>query len=110
MAKNKLVKVPIADSVRMGQRVAVIEEGATKGAVIGTNVYTAEGTLYVPAAQAPGGGGAAVEVYWRVIREVPPNLVAIAALTGAGLVRRMNDGSFDLAQEGYPPQLGHARI
>lgn len=46
------VKIQLADNIK---RVVVVDTEATRGATIGTNVYNADGSLYVPAS---GGGGA----------------------------------------------------
>lgn len=62
---------------------ATVENGATKGAVIGRDVLNADGTLFVPAEPA----AAASRVLWNGIVDVPPNVAALATLSGAGFLR-----------------------
>ena len=79
------------------RKVIDIEAGATKGATVGVNVWNQDGTLFVPASggtPTPGGG---YVTYWRFILEIPANIVALAALTGTGIVRRTGDSTFDTA-------------
>lgn len=80
----------------------VVEAGATVGATVGVNVRNADGTLWVPTpSPAPGSSGSGTPsstyVYWRNLLERPPNIDALAALTGSGVVRRTGDSTFDTA-------------
>lgn len=66
-----------------------VEAGATKGAMIGRDVFNADGTLFVPApTPAPGDPPAETSVAWSALIEVPANIQSISSLTGAGFVRR----------------------
>lgn len=65
------------------RKIIDITPGATVGATIGTNVYNADGTLFVPST---GGGGQTVAVTsWELILNIPPNVAALAAFSGTGL-------------------------
>lgn len=57
---------------------------ATYGATIGTNVFNADGSLFVPAAAATPAADVAVTI-WRLVLEIPANVVALENATGAGL-------------------------
>ena len=98
-----------------------VETDATVGAVLGVNVFWPDGSLveyaqlelYPPGtpeaeangqpppgeepgpgeSQPPGDG----TVYWRTIMEIPPNVTALAGLSGTGVVRRTGDSTFDVA-------------
>lgn len=61
-----------------------IESGATEGAVVGVNVWNQDGTLFVPAAGSSTDAGG-THTYWRLILEIPPNVVALAGTTTTGL-------------------------
>lgn len=70
-------------------KVIDIDPRATWGATIGTNVFNADGTLWVP----PTGGNGQMQITdWTLITSIPPNVVALAntattglyAITGAG--------------------------
>lgn len=82
--------------VQLHQRLgyAVVDEGATKGAVVGVNLFNGDGTLYVPpVASTPAPGSPAV-TFWRLVQEIPPNIQGLASLTGTGVVRRVGTGTF----------------
>lgn len=66
------------------RRVIEIEAGATKGATVGVNVWNQDGSLFVPAAATPETGGPPI-TYWRLIQEIPPNVVALAETATTGL-------------------------
>lgn len=84
---------------------AVVEHGATKGAILGVNLLDASGKvltledLRVP--PSTGGGGTSYPItYWQVIQEIPLNIQRLAELTGAGYAYRMPDGSWQLRRSG----------
>lgn len=65
------------------RKIIDIEPRATWGATIGTNVFNADGTLFVPTT---GGGGQSVAVTsWEMILNIPPNVAALATFSGTGL-------------------------
>lgn len=66
------------------RRVIEIEAGATKGATVGVNIWNQDGSLFVPTAVPPETGGAPI-TYWRLILEIPPNVVALAETATTGL-------------------------
>jgi YD repeat-containing protein len=80
-----------------------VDPDATRGATIGESLFDTDGSvvswstiLARVGAVAPDDGGApATEVYWRVIREVPANVVALAntSTTGLYVVTDANGGS-----------------
>lgn len=84
------VRVPVYLKPR---EYTTVEDGATRGAVIGVNVYDASGNLWEPPTSTPGtgtgsgGGGAAPSSYvlWRNVREVPVNVLALAGISSNGI-------------------------
>lgn len=77
-------------------RVVRIPDG-NAGATLGKNLYGPDGKLLTAAqiinpTTAPQQNGMAT--LWKLIREVPENLVAIAALAGVGFPARKSDGSW----------------
>ena len=65
------------------RKVIDIDPSATRGATVGVNVWNQDGTLFVPAA---GGGGSGVSVTaWELILNIPPNVVALANVSGTGI-------------------------
>ena len=66
------------------RKVIEIDEGATRGATVGVNVWNRDGTLFVPNVPAPQPGGPPI-TYWSLILEVPPNVVALAETATTGL-------------------------
>lgn len=64
---------------------ATVEQWATRGATVGTNVFNADGTLYVPATPAAAGE---TRLLWDLVLDIPANVLAVAALAGDGLVRK----------------------
>lgn len=80
-------RVPTADAVRQAGRTVVVEEGSTAGATVGVDLRLSDGTI-VTAAQIINPISGPAEIYsptvWKLIGEIPPNIVAVAALTGGG--------------------------
>lgn len=77
-----------------------VEDGATKGAQVGVDLRGPDGTVLRPdqiinpaTSTDPNAGRWTV---WKLIREVPANLVKIAALVGKGLAVRRGDGEWTL--------------
>ncbi len=63
-----------------------VEDGATRGAVIGRNVWNDDGSLFEPAAAAtPAQGNDVAVTLWRLVREIPLNVKALELSEGAGL-------------------------
>lgn len=68
------------------QGYVVVDTEATKGAVVGQNLYNADGSLYEPpAAAAPSNTGSVAVTLWELIQKVPEAVRALAAVTGTGL-------------------------
>ncbi len=77
-----------------------VEDGATKGAQVGVDLRGPDGTVLRPdqiinpaTSTDPNSGRWTV---WKLIREVPANLVKIAALVGKGFAARRGDGEWTL--------------
>lgn len=84
-------RVPIA---RGGEPSIPVEVGATVGATVGVNLRWEDGTLVTREDLAPEPPAEGLEVtYWRMIREIPPNVVALAETTTTGLYVITGDGS-----------------
>lgn len=102
---GKLARVPLH---RNPNGYTTVEPGATVGAALGVN-FTYNGVLVRPedilnSAAVSSEGGADTGsgsnadpgfTYWRLIQEIPPNVVAVADLSGTGVVRRTGDSTFD---------------
>ena len=82
---------------------AVVETEATAGAVVGTNLYNADGTLFDPATLASqaalqiitGSGAAPIGqavVMWELVQNIPANISQAMALADDGFIRRDEDG------------------
>ncbi|MDH1192546.1 hypothetical protein [Stenotrophomonas sp. GD03958] len=100
MAKQR---VPLHQNPRS---FTTVEEGATKGAQVGVDLRGPDGTVLRPdqiinpaTSTDP---NATRWTVWKLIREVPANLVKIAALVGKGFAVRRGDGEWALRtlQEG----------
>lgn len=77
-----------------------VEDGATKGATIGKDVFKEDGTLYDPSVEITEIVESTVDsipsffaTIWRLILEIPPNIVSLAALTGIGFATRISAAS-----------------
>jgi len=71
-----------------------VEDGATRGAVIGRNVWNDDGSLFEPAAAAtPAQGNDVAVTLWRLVREIPLNVKALELAEGAGLFAVTGDGT-----------------
>ncbi|MEX5405081.1 hypothetical protein VPH47_12565 [Stenotrophomonas sp. WED208] len=94
MAKQR---VPLHQNPRS---FTTVEEGATKGAQVGVDLLGPDGTVLRPdqvinSATSTDPNANRVTV-WKLIREVPANLVKIAALVGKGFAVRRGDGEWTL--------------
>lgn len=94
MAKQR---VPLHQNPRS---FTTVEEGATKGAQVGVDLLGPDGTVLRPdqvinPATSTDPNANRVTV-WKLIREVPANLVKIAALVGKGFAVRRGDGEWTL--------------
>lgn len=79
-------------------RVVLLNDAATEGATLGINLYGPDGKL-LKASQIinpPADDGGAAATVWKLIREVPANLVRIAALEGKGIAVRQENGEWVL--------------
>lgn len=65
------------------RKIIDITPGATVGATIGTNVFNADGTLYVPPSS--GGSSQLSITSWELILNIPPNVTALANTATTGL-------------------------
>jgi hypothetical protein len=94
MAKQR---VPLHQNPR---NFVTVEDGATKGAQVGVDLRGPDGTVLRPdqiinptTSTDPNANRWTV---WKLIREVPANLVKIAALVGKGFAARRGDGEWTL--------------
>jgi len=78
-------------------RVTKIPEGGTNGATLGVNLRDSSGRIIQPSEvlnPADTGSRPVAATIWRLIREVPANIVKVAALAGAGFTTRDDDGEW----------------
>lgn len=93
------VRVPVSGSV--GKSVQ-FDPNATVGAQIGRDLRLPDGSVPTLAQLATAlgvgssssGGAQFAYTIWRLIQEIPLNVRAVAALSAAGLVTRLSDGSW----------------
>jgi hypothetical protein len=85
-------------------RSVTVEANATKGAVLGVNLYWPDGRLVTPQDFAGDDAdpvtGEFPVTYWKLIQEVPENIRQLAALTGSGYAYRRPDGTWELRRIG----------
>lgn len=75
-----------------------IDERATHGATIGTNVYNADGSLFAPQATGSEDDGDTLAVtLWSLVQEIPANVIGLAALSGNGYVVK-SGSTFSVAE------------
>jgi len=96
------VKIKLKDQLN---RVVTFDPDA--GATVGRNLRWPNGQVVTeaelrnvgqPAGAALGSGVAtAASTLWRLIREIPANIQALAGLSGTGVLRRTGDSTFDTA-------------
>lgn len=85
-----------------------VDPDATNGAQVGVNLRGPDGQLLTaaqvinPPTGGSGGPNSVASTVWKLIKEVPLNIQKLAALIGAGLAVRKNDGEWALRtlQEG----------
>lgn len=84
----------------------VVEEGATKGATLGVNLFDANGNVLdaaglaaLIAAEQGAVQGTSGATPWRLLLDVPVNVQKIAALTGEGIVRRTSGPDFSTSTD-----------
>jgi hypothetical protein len=92
------VKVPLAANLN---RVAILDTEATRGSTIGLDLHLPDGSTptlaQLAAALAITSGAQTLTLpftIWSRVREIPANVVSVAALTTSGLVTRKVDGSW----------------
>lgn len=92
MAKQR---VPLYQNPR---NFVTVEDGATKGAQLGRDLYDENGKLLTRGDLAGGGstGGTntIASTVWKLIREVPANIQKLAALATSGFAVRRSDGEW----------------
>lgn len=99
-------RIPIA---RGGEPSIPVEVGATVGATVGVNLRWEDGTLVTREELAPAPPAEGLEVtYWRMIREIPANVVALAGTTTTGLYVITGDGSS--ATRAIEPAAGETTV
>lgn len=96
------MKIKLKDQLN---RVVTFDPDA--GATVGRNLRWPNGQVVTEselrnggqsAGAAPGSGvTTGTPTLWRLIREIPANILALAELTGVGVVRRTGDSTFDTA-------------
>lgn len=84
------VKVPIFQAP---QRNVTLEVGATVGAIVGVNLWNADGSLVVLEPPSTPPAGEYPITYWRLIQEIPPNVTALAKTTTTGLYAITSGGT-----------------
>lgn len=80
-----------------------VEADATKGAILGVNLFWPDGRKVTPedfAGEPSDPSGQYPITYWRLIQEVPQNIQQLAALTGSGFAYRRPDGTWELRRTG----------
>ena len=77
-----------------------IDDEATKGATVGKDLFNEDGTLFDPSEEITEIAEDVVDslpgfmaTIWRLILEIPPNIVSLAALTGIGFATRVSSAS-----------------
>ncbi len=93
MAKQR---IPLFQNPR---NFATVEDGATKGAQLGTDLRGPDGQLLRPEQiinPATSTGSQNQRTVWKQILEIPANIRKIAALVGKGFAVRQNDGEWAL--------------
>lgn len=99
MAARQLFQVPLTSAVKGagGGRSVRIEDGATKGAVIGVDLLLPDGSRvradeilnrFVDA----GGDSSGGNTLWRLVREIPASVEALAEIDTLGFYVITNDG------------------
>lgn len=83
-------KVKLQDNLG---RVVNINADATKGAIVGVNLYAADGKTLIDPAQLGGGAGSG-RVAWDNVTNVPRNLDAFAKLSGIGYPALVGPGDW----------------
>lgn len=101
---RKIVKVPLYG--QPAGKVAKLEDGATVGATIGTDLRLPDGSTPTLAelavalgalAQAPPTESLSLaRTLWALIQGIPQNIIELAALSGEGLAFRAGDGNWSL--------------
>lgn len=92
MAKKKLQLFGQARAIE-------IEADATVGAVFGVDLFWPDGRLVtIEDLQQSQGGGEYASTLWRLVQEIPANVVALEQLAGAGIVVKPADGSLAVRQ------------
>jgi hypothetical protein len=100
---RKLVKVPLYG--QPAGKVAKIHDGATVGATIGTDLFYSDGSIVtlenlraaLGISTSSGGGASSLPLartLWRLIQEIPENVLEVAALNTVGLVVRQTAGTW----------------
>lgn len=85
-----------------------VDPDATNGAQVGVNLRGPDGQILTaaqvinPTTGGSGGPGSIASTIWKLVKEIPLNIQKLAALIGAGLAVRKNDGEWALRtlQEG----------
>lgn len=70
------------------QGFVTVNPKATEGARIGTNVWNADGSLYVPATPVAAEAGGPAVTLWSLVQDIPANVEGVAAMAGTGFVRK----------------------
>jgi hypothetical protein len=87
------VRVPIYNTPGKS---TTVDPGATVGAIVGRNLFLQDGTVVTKEmifAPAPPTEPELGFTYWKLVREVPTNVVALAKATGTGLFAVTDEGT-----------------
>ncbi|RRU05596.1 hypothetical protein [Stenotrophomonas sp. 278] len=89
-----------------------VDPDATEGAILGVNLRDPAGNV-IPASAVlnsanSGGGGTNTisSTVWKLIREIPANIVKLAALAGKGIAVRLSNGEWVLRTLQQAPGIG----
>lgn len=105
MGSNRTIRVPLATPSSGAVRVATLEDGATRGATVGVDLVLEDGTVVkardiLNRYAGEGSDNSDNPTLWRLIGEIPANIVAIAALTGGGFAFMDSVGVWRLRRVG----------
>jgi len=96
VAINNKIKVPVVGSQN---RSVLLNPQATEGATFGTDLFFSDGKTVVTLQNLAAALGVTKQsaqptVLWNQLAAIPPNVIQVANLSTAGIVRRLPDGTW----------------